>query len=142
MKLFTIALTFLFLVGCDRYQLTINERPIYAPKQLFSDYQIPDPGLNSCIKQAIIDRSIKRGEDLRSINCSYAGIENLDGLKRFTGLTTINLANNRLTNIKPLMFFGQLSRLDLSGNESLACADIETIRELLPTELVAPQHCL
>lgn len=142
MKLFTIALTFLFLVGCDRYQLTINERPIYAPKQLFSDYQIPDPGLNSCIKQAIIDRSIKRGEDLRSINCSYAGIENLDGLKRFTGLTTINLANNRLTNIKPLMFFGQLSRLDLSGNESLACADIETLRELLPTKLVAPQHCL
>jgi len=41
-----------------------------------------------------------------------------------------------------LTFFGQLSRLDLSGNESLACEDIETLRELLPTELVAPQNCL
>lgn len=142
MKLFTIALTFLFLMGCDRYQVTINERQIYAPKQLFSNYQIPDSGLNSCIKQAIIDKSIQRAEDLRSINCSYAGISNLDGLKRFTGLTTINLANNRLTNIRQLTFFGQLSRLDLSGNESLACTDIETLRELLPTELVAPQNCL
>jgi Leucine-rich repeat (LRR) protein len=142
MKLFTIGLTFLFLIGCERYQVTINERQIYAPEQLFTDYQIPDPGLNSCIKQAILDRSIKRAEGLRSINCSYAGISNLDGLKRFTGLTTINLANNNLTDIKTLMFFGQLSRLDLSGNESVPCTDIEALRELLPSELVAPENCL
>ena len=142
MKLFTIGLTFLFLIGCDRYQLTINERQIYAPEQLFNDYQIPDSGLNSCIKQAIIDRSIKRAQDLRSINCSYAGVDNLDGLKRFTGLTTVNLANNSLTSIKPLMFFGQLSRLDLSGNESVDCKDVETLKNLLPTELIAPRHCL
>ena len=142
MKLFTIALTFLVLVGCERYQVTINERQIYAPDQLFSDYQIADPGLNSCIKQVVIDQSIKRAEDLRRINCSYAGISNLEGLKRFIGLTTINLANNRLTDVKPLMFFGQLSRLDISGNESVACTDLEVLAQLLPTELIAPDNCL
>jgi hypothetical protein len=41
-----------------------------------------------------------------------------------------------------LMFFGQLSRLDLSGNESVPCTDIEALRELLPSELVAPENCL
>ena len=142
MKLFTIGLTFLFLIGCERYQVTINERQIYAPEQLFTDYQIPDPGLNSCIKQAILDRSIKRAEGLRSIPCSYAGISNLDGLKRFTGLTTINLANNNLTDIKALMFFGQLSRLDRSGNESLRWWDFGAPSAVLPSVLVAPENCL
>ncbi|MGB2313969.1 MAG: leucine-rich repeat domain-containing protein [Porticoccaceae bacterium] len=142
MKLLVISLVFMSLLACDRYQIKLNEQQIYTPRQLFSDYKIPDMALSNCIKQVILDQSVWRAEELTSINCAYAGITDLTGLSRFTRLEVINLANNNLTDIKALMFFGQLRRVDLSGNNSLTCDDIKTLSELLPQQLVAPNTCL
>ena len=142
MKLIVISLVFLSLVACDRYQIKLNEQQIYTPQPLFSDYKMPDMALSNCIKQLIIDKSVKRAEELKSINCAYAGISDLAGLSRFTQLEVINLANNNLTDIKTLMFFGQLRRVDISGNNALRCDDVKTLSELLAEQLVAPNICL
>ena len=142
MKLIVISLVFMSLLACDRYQIKFNEQQIYTPQTLFSDYKMPDMALSNCIKQLIIDQSVKRAEELISINCAYAGITDLTGLSRFTRLEVINLANNNLTDIKTLMFFGQLRRVDISGNNALSCDDIKTLSKLLPDQLIAPNICL
>lgn len=141
MKLTVASLLLLSLLACDRYQIKFNEQQIYTPRQLFSDYNIPDTALRNCIKQMIIDQSVMRAEDLVTINCAYAGISNLSGINRFTRLETINLANNNLNDIKPLMFLGELRRVDVSGNDLLQCKDIKTLSELVPGQLLAPKAC-
>ena len=135
------ALLLLTIAGCQDYQLTINDREVYSPPQLFSDYQVPDAALRACIKQTIVDQSIVRAEQLTALVCTYAGIESLQGLNRFTQLTTINLANNRLKNIKPLMFFGGLQRVNLTDNPDLNCVDIKSLSDLLPSPPVTSLSC-
>jgi len=136
-----MGLALLVLAGCENYQVTLNEREIYSPPVLFTDYQIADAGLRACIEQTIIDQSIVRAEQLTALLCTYSGIETLTGLGRFTQLKTINLANNKLKNIKPLMFFGQLQRVDLSDNPNLNCADIRSLAKLLPTAPITSRSC-
>jgi len=136
-----VGLALLVLAGCENYQVTLNEREIYSPPVLFTDYQIADAGLRACIEQTIIDQSIDRAEQLTALLCTYSGIETLTGLGRFNQLKTINLANNKLKNIKPLMFFGQLQRVDLSDNPNLNCADIRSLAKLLPTAPITSGSC-
>jgi Leucine-rich repeat (LRR) protein len=142
MKHFQIIAILLLLMGCDRYQVTLNDREIYTPATLFTDYQIPDPGLNNCVSQSILDQSITRADQLVTLNCSYAGIQSLDGLKRFSSLRTLNLADNKLGDIKTLLFFGQLQQVDLRGNDSIACADTKTLADLVTIKLHRPENCL
>ena len=43
------------LSACQGYDVKVNDKVVYAPKPLFSDFTVPDPGLNSCLEQAIND---------------------------------------------------------------------------------------
>ena len=91
--------------------------------------------------QAISDQKISKPEDLKLLNCSYAAIIQLDGLERFTKIETVNFSNNKLADIKPLMFFGDLKRLDLRGNSGLSCKDLRSLEILLAADLLKPQSC-
>lgn len=141
MKILLSIITILALLSCERYQVTLNEREIYTPAILFSDFQILDPALRTCVTQAINDQKISKPEDLKLLNCSYAAIIQLDGLERFTKLETVNFSNNKLADIKPLMFFGDLKRLDLRGNSGLSCKDLRSLEILLAADLLKPQSC-
>ncbi|MDG1165117.1 MAG: leucine-rich repeat domain-containing protein [Porticoccaceae bacterium] len=140
--LLVTGLTVLILSGCDRYPVTLNDRELYRPAALFSDYQLLDISLKACVQQTINDQKIVRAEQLTVLVCTYAGIETLTGLGRFTQLETINLANNSLGNIKPLLFFGQLKQVDLTGNPDLDCKDVESLEELLPIKPTTGEKCL
>ena len=141
MKILLSIIAMLALSACDRYQVTLNEREIYTPAVLFNDFQILDPALRVCVTQAISDQRISRPQDLELLNCAYAGITQLDGLERFTKLETVNFANNKLLDIRPLMFFGDLKRLDLRGNRGLSCKDLLSLEMLLNADLLSPQSC-
>ena len=139
-KLMT-GLVLLILAGCENYQLTLNQRELYSPPTLFIDYQITDAGLRACIAQTISDQDIVRAEQLTALICTYSGIETLSGLGRFTQLETVNLANNRLKNIKPLLFLGQLQRVNISDNPDLVCADIKPLTDLVPNAPLTSLSC-
>jgi Leucine-rich repeat (LRR) protein len=141
MKILLSIITMLALLSCERYQVTLNEREIYTPAILFSDFQILDPALRTCVTQAINDQKISKPQDLKLLNCSYAAIIQLDGLERFSKLETVNFSNNKLADIKPLMFFGDLKRLDLRGNSGLPCKDLRSLETLLAADLLRPQSC-
>ena len=134
--------TLLLLCGCDRYQVKLNDRELYSPPVLFTDYKIPDSSLNSCIKQTIIDQKITSAEQLTNIICTYGGINDLSGLVRFTQLNSINLSNNEIIDIKPLMFLGELKQVNLAGNPNIKCKDLEALSKLLLNKVSSNENCL
>jgi Leucine-rich repeat (LRR) protein len=131
-----------FLTGCERYAVTLNERPIYTPKVIYSGYNIIDPGLANCVKQALTEGKITQPEGLEILNCSFAGVTDLSGIELFSQLKTVNLNSNQLTDIKELLFLGKLRQVNLSENPSLNCTDIEALEELLENATIAASACI
>ena len=151
----------LLLCACHGYDFKVNDKIVYAPNPLFSDFTVSDPGLNNCLKQAINDGDITAPEQLTTLDCSFAGIENLDGLSTFTALTTLRLSANKIRNLVeisniaslqelflddnqiidpvPLNQLAALRKLDLSGNPSLQCPKPGSLAHV--ATVVLPQHC-
>ena len=141
MKILILFSLLMTLFACDRYQVTLNDRELYRPPIIFTDYAISDAALRGCVGQAIVDEAIGEPEQLEQLNCSYAGISNLSGLGRFSQLKSINLSNNNLRNLRPLMFFGSLETLNLANNSELFCIELDTLETLVIKELIRPEIC-
>lgn len=131
----------LLLVGaCADYEFSVNDKLVYTPLPLFSDYLLPDTSLQGCVRQTISDEKITRAELLQALNCSHAGIRSLEGLESFTELHTLNLGNNQLSDASPLNTLNKLQRVNLEGNPDLDCDSVDGSSDW--TELRLPQHCL
>ena len=135
--------TLICLTGCEGYTYTLNEQPIFSTPEttLFSDYSLSDSSLQSCTEQAILDQSVTQPDQLTYLNCSNAGISNLDGLEIFTGLTHINLNGNKLTKIKPLLRLPKLQVTALEANNRLDCNQGTQLTSKLKGSVKLPAHC-
>ncbi|MEZ5528511.1 MAG: hypothetical protein R3E57_00990 [Porticoccaceae bacterium] len=129
------------LAGCENYTYTLNEQPVFTPPSLFTDYQVSDRGLANCLNQAIQDQKVSKARDLTLLNCSSAGITNLQGLEIFTGLTHVNLGDNDLREIQPLLYLPQLNTVLLTGNTQLSCKDAKLLAKQVRGEIRLPDHC-
>lgn len=149
------------LTACGSYDFKVNERVVYAPAPPFSDYEVPDPGLSACLEQAIADNVITAASQLESLNCSHAGISDLEGLGVFTGLTMLKLSSNNIRNLGqlakltllealylddnqvvdpvPLYQLPTLEVLDLAGNPALQCPKNNSF--VLVESVSLPKHC-
>ncbi|MEP4484100.1 MAG: hypothetical protein ABJ013_00605 [Halioglobus sp.] len=149
------------LAGCESYDITVNDRLVYTPESLFSDYTIDDGALSECVDQAIVDAKATGPNKLTTLNCSHSTISNLAGLATFTGLTHLKLSSNNIRNLLelqalkslqelyldnnvivdpvPLYDLSQLRVLDLSGNATLQCPDAGAM--LVVETLELPAHC-
>lgn len=152
---------FVLLGACQGYDFKVNEKIVYTTKPLLGDFSASDPALTACLEQAIVDDSITTAEQLTSLNCAHAGIESLEGLAVFTGLTALRLSSNKIRNLVeitnivtleevhlddnqivdpvPLYQLTALRLVDLSGNPELQCPRggafdrVETV--------ILPEHC-
>jgi len=154
-------LAFVLLCACQSYDVKVNDRVVYTPTPLFSDFAAADPGLRSCIERAINDGVVTAPGQLSSLDCSFAGIENLDGLAIFTELKTLRLSANKVSNLgelskiitlqevflddnqiidpAPLYQLSALRKLDLSGNQALQCPKSGSFAKL--ATVILPSHC-
>jgi Leucine-rich repeat (LRR) protein len=152
---------FLILSACQEYDFKVNDKIVYTPTPLFRDYAIPDTGLNDCVNQAINDGTVTTAPQLMSLDCSFAGIESVEGLAIFTGLKALRLSANQIRNlvelskittleavylddnkiIDPVPLYGLvgLRDLDLSGNSNLQCPKPGSLTQVAST--ILPQHC-
>lgn len=154
-----LALT--LLAACESYDFKVNDKVVYSPHPLLQDFETPDPALRGCLEQAIVDGAVRTFEQLTSLNCSHAGIEDVDGLSRFTRINTLKLSSNNVRNLVeiasissleelhldnnqvidpvPLYQLSNLRFIDLSDNANLQCptrgafAQVETV--------ILPRHC-
>ena len=158
-----IGVATLALSGCADYRFTVNERVVYNPAPLFTDFDVPDEALRSCLQQHIADGSITAAEQLTDLNCSHAGVTGLEGLQAFPLLVRLKLSNNaiedlapiadmialrelyldgnRLRNVVPLRDLPELEFIDLRANELIPCQQVEFFRRQPRLQLEPPQHC-
>jgi Leucine-rich repeat (LRR) protein len=151
----------LLLGACQGYDFKVNDKVVYTPIPLFSDFTVPDPGLDSCLKQAINDGVITAADQLTTLDCSFAGIENLQGLATFTGLRALRLSANKVRNLVelstittlqelflddnqivdpvPLYHLPTLRKVDLSGNATLQCPKPGSFAQV--ATVILPAHC-
>ena len=53
------ALTFAAIcAACANYEFTVNEKVVYPPLPLFSDYALADAALQQCVTQSIEDSGV------------------------------------------------------------------------------------
>jgi len=156
-----LAPAFFLLCACQGYDFKVNDKIVYAPNPLLRNFTVADPGLNSCLEQAINDGAITAPEQLTTLDCSFAGIESLDGLSTFTALTALRLSANKLRNLVelnkivtlqelylddnqiidpvPLYQLPALRKMDLSGNPGLQCPKPGSFAQV--ATVILPQHC-
>ena len=144
-----VGLAFVFLCACQGYDVKVNDRVVYTPTPLFSDFAAADPGLQSCIERAINDGVVTAPGQLSSLDCSFAGIENLDGLAnkvsnlgelgKIITLQEVILDDNQIIDSAPLYQLSALRKLDLSGNQELKCPKSGSFAKL--ATVILPSHC-
>lgn len=156
-----LALALALLAGCQQYDLTVNDRVVYTPRPLFSDFAAADPALQRCLEEAVKYDRVSSASQLRELACPDAGIADLAGLATFTGLRELDLSGNALTDIgelsgvialeeaylddndivdpMPLASLQALDTVDLSGNVHLDCPSRQSL--LRVTNLTLPSHC-
>ena len=154
-------LVLMALTACGSYDFTVNEKVVYTPRPLFADFEVPDDALRACLEQAVEDGRVTAASELTALNCSHAGIESLEGLGVFTGLSRLKLSANRIRNLNelgrltvleelflddnqvvdpvPLSELPALYLLDLSGNPGLQCPADGALLRVESLEL--PAHC-
>mgnify|MGYP001812460956 FL=1 len=158
---FIVIIHAFLLAACESYDFKVNERVVYSPRPLFTDFEVSDPALGACLEQAIADGVITSAAQLKSLNCSHAGISDLSGLSTFTGLNSLKLSSNSVRNLVelgaltslldlylvdnavidpvPLYQLPALQVLDLSGNPKLQCPGSGAFIRL--ESVILPQHC-
>jgi len=159
-----LSILMVLIVGCTdlrEYDITLNDRPIYSPASLFTNYSVSDPALAICIEQMIEDQRAETASQLAYINCSNAGIRSLNGLGTFIGLEAIKLSGNEIRNLVevgqlgglvelylddnqivdavPLTNLQRLKKLDLSANVKLQCHGLKRLN--VGIDITAPEHC-
>ncbi len=151
------------LAACGNYAVTFNERPVYTPPPLLTDYQVADPRLETCLAQTIADQRITSAGALQRLSCSYAGIRSLEGIARFSQLRLLDLSDNQLTDLSALSTLSQLAHVDVSHNNltsaaallsllrlqylnidhnpDLPCGDLRQLAAGFSGKLILPQQC-
>lgn len=156
-----LPLLLLPLAACENFDVTFNERVVFTPHELFSDFNLPDEALRNCVTQTIADAGITAVSQLTDLNCSSAGITNLDGLARFSALLNLRLSSNAVRNLVELESLASLQELyldhnaivdpvplyqlpalrfvDLSHNPQLQCPASSGL--LRAKTVILPRHC-
>jgi hypothetical protein len=109
----------ILLNACADYSFSVNERIVYNPDPLFTDYQIPDPGLQRCVRRFIEQEKISSVSQVQELDCRDSDIVRLDGLEVFVSLRYLNL----------------------EGNGALSCPSPKSPLVQSGVNLVLPQHC-
>lgn len=159
---YCVSVSAFFLLGaCQGYDFRVNEKVVYSPVPLFRDFTTPDPGLKSCLDQAINDGALTAADQVTALDCSFGGIEQLDGLGQFTSLKSLRLSANKVHNLVEISKFISLEELylddnqivdpvplyhlpalrivDLSGNPALQCPTSGSLAHV--ATVILPQHC-
>ncbi len=149
------------ITGCTDYSFSLNQKVLYTPPSLFSDFSVEDEHLQNCLQQTIIDQQVVAAKQLLTLNCSNANITSVAGIELFAQLQKVNfdhngiddikplaslrdlqlllLNSNELTDITPLATLENIDRLELSDNPALSCQ--QPYWAHIPKTLVLPKQC-
>lgn len=160
------ALCILSIVACSKYEVQVNDKLVYSPPALFSDYQVFDAALKHCLQDSIREQNVTNAKQLTELLCPAGDIQSLEGLNSFLNIHRIGMANNKISGAIDVSRFRKLEYLNIEnnaiveiagikqlegikylnirGNKDLDCRSVSLTPEtglLLPGELFLPKHC-
>ena len=123
------------LLGCQRYDIRINDNVIYSPPSLYSEFSLADPNLHSCMKATIEENKSTSINEIRKLSCSNNEISSLTGLAQFTAITHLDLRDNKVKDLEELNALVNLQYLNLSGNDIENSAGLKRLKALTYLDL-------
>ena len=135
----TIRLDVDFISG-NRRSDSVDIHIIVSPK--IAEIILDDPALQQCIVDAAAAGNLVEVIELTTLRCE--GVSDLNGFDIFSSLTSLDLAGNSLSSLQPLIQLNKLQFLNVSGNPSLPCEEVEVLAQRLMEgdELIADDTCL
>jgi hypothetical protein len=145
------------LGGClHPFTVTLNDNVVYTPNEALRNAVTEDAGLQACL-----DQTLERNEhaDLTLVTllaCPSAGVESLKGIEALVNLEQLELSDNALTNLSPLIPLknlrvvglrnnkvGDIRRfLSLEGNNGIPCRQLDTFAQKLGNTFGRPESCI
>jgi Leucine-rich repeat (LRR) protein len=137
-----ICLFILLITACGSSDFSVNDRVVYTPDPLFTDFSVPDKALRECLREAINDQKVTSANALSSLSCSDAGIETLAGLSTFTELEKLTLSSNNIVDISELSALTVLQVLYLDNNQIIDAVPLYQLPTLHLVDLSSNPHLL
>ena len=108
------------LAACSDFDVKVNERRVYNTQPLFEGFDIPDEALRTCVSEAIASGRISSAAQLKELKVIGLGdIESKAGIGTFTGLESLRLSENNISDLAPLTPLSSLQELYLDRNQIL-----------------------
>ncbi|MFL0809822.1 MAG: leucine-rich repeat domain-containing protein [Agarilytica sp.] len=133
--LIAVVMVTLLICSCQRYSVSLNDRVVYTPPTLLSDYTIQDEALRACVDAMIQESSIDSAEQLDRLACPEGKIANLKGIEAFTKLKVLGLAGNIIQDISILGSLPALEQIDVSHNNILDFGVLKSLSVLRSAKL-------
>lgn len=152
------------LSACAGYDISLNDRLIYTPKELFTEFSLTDAALHDCVRQTVEYQKASSASQLTTLNCSGAGITTLAGLHTFSQITHLKLSTNKISSLEQLASLTKLQVLHIDENQledisalsllpalksvglkknpALDCSAVLSLQALRPILKISfPEHC-
>ena len=162
-----IAISAAFLVvACKQnpYTVTFNDNVVYSPNAAIRDKVLEDPALQACLNRVLSSNTELDLAGVTLIACPGAGITTLDGIGKLPNLEQLDVSDNAVSNVSPLLGSKKLRVLSLrnnavnsvgpllslpllrfvslSGNNRITCRDLAALEKKLGNTLEKPLTCL
>jgi hypothetical protein len=161
-----LSAAFLLLLACKQnpYTVTFNDNVVYSPNAAIRDKVLDDPALQACLNQVLASNTNNDLGDVTLIACPGAGITTLEGIANLPNLEQLDVSDNIISNLSPLLALKKLRVLglrnnavgnvgvlvslpllrfvSLSGNNRISCRDLAALENKLGNTLDKPLTCL
>jgi Leucine-rich repeat (LRR) protein len=154
------------VAGCHGpYTYTFNDNVIFAPgKNTAANTSVlQDAALQACLNQYLEASGQTALAQVKLLACPGSGVETLVGIDALSGLEQLELSDNRisdlrplvplrnlrvlglrnnpLTTVTPLLVLPILRFVSLTGDDQLRCNDVAALRNKLGNTLTGPLQC-
>ena len=160
-----IACGCLMLGACVRpYTVTLNNNVLYSPNPAIRDAVMQDPGLQACLDQSLARNEQTELQSITLLACPASGVETLAGIEALVNLEQLELSDNEVTNLSPLIPLKNLRVvglrnnavgdarplnelpilrfLSLEGNDGIPCRQLDSFAAKLGNTFGRPQACI
>ncbi len=150
--------------ACSRYQVVLNDNIVYSPGGAPpAPSLLIDANFQGCLNQYLSNATSKDPADVKLLACPVAGIQSLAGINALPNLEQLELSdnqigdlspllalknlrvlsirNNRVTNINALMSLPILRFVALQGNNGINCTQLDELGKKVGNSLNGPDSC-
>ena len=147
----------------NAYKVTLNNNVLYDPYPVTDSGLLNDANLQGCLNQVLITTGNSDPTQITSLACPSAGVENLQGIAALSNLEQIDLSDNTISDLGPLINLKKLRVaslrnnriryidilnampalrfISLQGNTNIACKQLDELEHRVGSSLNRPLSC-